>query len=114
LLDGDLGADGNSVYVSKVKSAALTNGAGKAIDFAPGGLAFSSSLTLDGRFVSFGLGSLSADGTDEVGITLFNTVGVHGLDLFFADLGYLEDGSCEDSVDLLRLANASKTTTQKR
>jgi hypothetical protein len=93
LLDGDLGADGNSVAVSKVKSVALKTGAGKTIDFAPGELAFSSSLTLDGGFVSFGLGSLSANGTDEVGITLFNTAGVNGLDLFFADLGYLAEGN---------------------
>jgi hypothetical protein len=92
LLDGDLGADGNSVSVSKVKSVALKNGAGQTVDFTPGDLAFSSSLTLDGGFVSFGLGSLSANGTDEVGMTLFNTAGVNGLDLFFADLGYLTGG----------------------
>lgn len=91
-LKGNLGADGNSVSVSKVKSASLTNGAGQAIDFAPGSLAFDSSLTLDGGFVSFGLGNLGANGAGDVGVTLFNTAGVNNLDLFFADLGYLKDG----------------------
>lgn len=93
LLDGDLSADGNSVSVSKVKSVALTNGAGQAVNFAPGDLAFSSSLTLDGGFVSFGLGNLGANGAGDVGVTLFNTAGVGGLNLFFADLGYLQGGN---------------------
>jgi hypothetical protein len=87
LLDGELGADSNSVSVSQVKSSSVTKN-GQNVYFMPGGLAFSSSLTLDGGFVSFGLGSLSANGTHEQGFTLFNTSGVHGLHLSFADLGY--------------------------
>ena len=104
LLNGDLADDGNILSITDVASSSLTDTFGAPVSFNPGGLAFDSTLALDGGFASFAVGDLAADGGGEVGFSLFNTA-----DQSFADAGYLNAGSPVRTAEAFRYSGYSLT-----
>lgn len=104
LLDGDLAADGNIFSVTDVQSSSLTNTSGMPVDFSPAGLAFDSTLALDGGFASFAVGDLAADQRGEVGFSLFNTA-----ERSFADAGYVATGAPTRTAEGFRYSGYSLT-----
>ncbi len=104
LLNGDLASDGNILSITDVASSSLTNTAGMPVEFSPSGLAFDSTLALDGGFASFAIGDLRADGGGEVGFSLFNTA-----ERSFADAGYLDIDTPIRTAEAFRFSSYSLT-----
>lgn len=107
LLDGELAADGNILSVTDVQSSSLTNTSGMPVDFSPTGLAFNSTLALDGGFASFAVGDLAADHQGEVGFSLFNTA-----ERFFADASYVVIDVPTRTAEEFRFSGYSLTSNE--
>ena len=87
-LEGELEENGNVVSISALDSATLTDSTGNLLDFEPEGLAFKSTLTLNGGFALLGAGSPDHSEPDAVGFKVFNNAQVSNREFSFVNLVY--------------------------